>query len=103
MNALQGYDDDRSDRRRNDRNRSETHVSLLYALRTLHGIRQRYEKERTAHPDARSLTMQVALADSDMFWIAATIEALERPIAAGATEAAVAAARGSPGFRLLRI
>lgn len=62
-------------------------VSLQQALRTLRGIRQRYEKERTAHPDARSLTVQVALADSDMFWIAATIEALEKPSAAGLTEA----------------
>jgi hypothetical protein len=32
--------------------------------------------------------VHVALADSDMFWIAATIEALEKPILAGATEAA---------------
>ena len=55
----------------------ETQVTLQQALRTLRGIRQRYEMERTAHPYMRSYNVQVALGDSDMIWIAATIEALE--------------------------
>jgi hypothetical protein len=64
----------------------ESQVTLQQALRTLRGIRRRYELERTAHPDARS-NVHVALGDADMVWITATIEALEKPIAAGATEA----------------
>jgi len=75
---------------------------LHQALRTLRGIRRRYEIERTAHPDALC-NLHVALADSDMNWLDATIEALEEPIAAGATEAAGEAAESSPGFPLLRI
>ena len=62
-------------------------VTLQQALRTLRGIRQRYETERTAHPDASSHNVHISLGDSDMFWIAATIEALEKPSAAGLTEA----------------
>jgi hypothetical protein len=50
--------------------------------------------ERTAHPDARLYSVHVALDDSDMVWIAATIEALEKPVA-GATEAAKCEARSS--------
>lgn len=66
----------------------ESQGTLQQALHTLRGIRQRYERERTADPDASSRTVQVALTGSDMFWIAATIEALEKPIGADATEAA---------------
>jgi hypothetical protein len=84
----------REPHRRN--NPPESQVTLQQALRTLRGIRQRYEIERTAHPDARSFSMHVAVGDSDMFWIAATIEALEKPIAAGATEAAGPAAQARP-------
>ena len=76
----------REPKRRN--NPPESQMSLQQALRTLGGIRRRYELERTAHPDARSLSMHVALDHSDMIWIAAAIEALGKSIAAGATEAA---------------
>jgi hypothetical protein len=61
---------------------SDSQVSIQRALLTLRGIRQRYEMERTAHPHMRSYNLQVALGDSDMNWIDAAIEALERPIAA---------------------
>ena len=67
-------------------NPPESQVTLEQALRTLRGIRRRYEIERTAHPEARS-NVHLTLGDSDMLWITATIEALEKPIAAGATEA----------------
>jgi len=80
----------------------ESQTNLQQALRTLRGIRRRYEMERTAHPDALC-NLHVALGDSDMLWIGATIEALEMPIASGATEAAGQASQGSSGFRLLRI
>ena len=60
-------------------------VTLQQALRTLRGIRHRYEMQRTAHPDVLC-TLHVALGDADMMWINAAIEALERPIAAAATE-----------------
>ena len=66
----------------------ESQVTLQQALRALRGIRRRYELERTAHPDMHSYNVHVALGDSDMIWIAATIEVLEKPIAAGVTEAA---------------
>ena len=49
------------------------------ALRTLRAIRQRYEAghELTAGY-VSSYTVQVALGHSDMLWIAAAIEALEK-------------------------
>jgi hypothetical protein len=53
--------------------------------------------ERTAHPNAHLYSLHVALDDSDMVWIAATIEALENPVAAGATEAAACAAQSPSG------
>jgi hypothetical protein len=65
-------------------------ATLQHALRALRGIRQRYEMERTAHPNGRSFTVHVTLVDSDMFWISATIEALEKPIAAAETPAELA-------------
>ncbi len=60
---------------------------LQLALRTLHGIRQRYELERAAHPGARLHSVHVALDASDMVWINATIAALQDPAAGGTTEA----------------
>jgi hypothetical protein len=63
----------------------ETQITLQYAIRTLRGIRHRYEMQRTAHPDALC-NLHVALGDSDMMWINAAIEALEKPIAADVTE-----------------
>ena len=74
----------------------ESQTTLQQALRTLRGIRRRYEIERTAHPDALC-NLHVALGDSDMNWIDATIEALEKPIASGATEATERAAQSSSG------
>jgi len=62
-------------------NPPESQVTLEQALRTLRGIRRRYEIERTAHPEVRS-NVHLTLGDSDMLWITATIEALEKPIAA---------------------
>jgi hypothetical protein len=41
--------------------------------------------QRTAHPGALC-NLHVALGDSDMMWINAAIEALEKPIATDATE-----------------
>jgi len=65
------------------RNPSENRMTLQLALRTLRGIRQRYNMERAAHPDTRPCRLHVVLEDSDMDWIAAAIEALEKPVAAG--------------------
>jgi hypothetical protein len=49
------------------------------ALRTLRGIRQRYEAESKAGSGRmRSCTVQVALGYADMLWISAAIEALEK-------------------------
>ena len=76
-------------------NPPESRVTLQLALRTLRGIRQRYEMGRTGHPDAHLYRVHVALDDSDMVWIAATIEALEKPAAVGATEAGGCAAQSS--------
>jgi hypothetical protein len=95
MSVARKEDDlSREPHRRN--NRPESQVTLQQALRTLRGIRQRYEMERTAHPDTRSYGMHVALSDSDMVWIVATIEALDKPSAAGATEAAGPASQARP-------
>ena len=67
------------------KNPPESRVTLQLALRTLRGIRARYEMERATHPYTRLYSVHVALDDSDMQWIAATIEALEDPVAARAT------------------
>jgi hypothetical protein len=77
-------------------NPPEHQATLQQALRTLRGIRRRYEIERTAHPDGL-WNLHVALGDSDMNWIDATIEALEKPIVAGATEASGCTAQSSSG------
>ena len=55
----------------------ENRVTLQLALRTLCGIRRRYEMERAAHPDTRLHSVHVAWDDSDMVWITAVIEAFQ--------------------------
>jgi hypothetical protein len=57
-------------------------VSLQRALRTLSSIRHRYRVGRHAHPEGRSYRVHIVVDDGDVAWIAATIEALERAIAA---------------------
>jgi hypothetical protein len=81
---------------RNDRDPSESRVSLQRALRTLRAVRQRYETGRNAHPDARSYSVHVVVDHGDVAWIAAAIEAVEKVIAAGAAEAAGAAGEARP-------
>ena len=61
-------------------------MNLLQAMRTLRALRQRYETERNGNANACFLSIQVALGYTDMPWITATIEALERTIVAGAAE-----------------
>lgn len=79
----------RESREPNRRNNSpESRLILQLALRTLRGIRHRYEMERAARSHCRIYSVHVALDESDMVWITATIEALERPVAVGVTEAA---------------
>ena len=94
--ALQTYDGTRTAHRRIERNPSESQVSLELAVRTLRGIRQRYEIDRARNTDARFLTMHVALGYADMCWINAAIEVLEKSIASSATDAAGAAAQARP-------
>jgi len=71
---------------------SDRHVSLQRALRTLSGIRERYELGHYAHPDLPFFRVQVVVDGGDVAWITATIEALEKVIAAVATEAIAPAA-----------
>ena len=60
---------------------------FLYALRTLRGIRQRYDTERSADSDSgHAYTMHVALGSGDMHWLTAAIEALEKAISTGVDE-----------------
>jgi hypothetical protein len=75
----------------NDTSPSESQVSLQRALRTLSAIRQRYELGHHVHADARFYRVNVVVEGGDVAWISATIEALEKAIAAGATEALHAA------------
>jgi hypothetical protein len=52
---------------------------LQQAVRTLRGIRQRYETGRDVGSGyVRSYRVHVTLDHADMLWIAAAIEALER-------------------------
>jgi hypothetical protein len=52
---------------------------LQQAIRTLRALRQRYEVERNVGSDyVRAYSVQVALGYSDMHWISAAIEALEK-------------------------
>ena len=81
---------------RNDRNPSESRVSLQRALRTLRAVRQRYETGRNAHLEARSYSVNVVVDHGDVAWIAAAIEAVENVIAAGAAETAGPAAEARP-------
>jgi hypothetical protein len=54
---------------------------LEQAIRTLRGIRQRYETESDPGSGRRrSYTLQVALGHADMRWITAAIEALEKVV-----------------------
>jgi hypothetical protein len=71
-------------------------VSLQLALRTLRGIRQRFEIDRARNSDARVITMHVAVGSADICWINAAIEVLEESIAASATDAAGAATQAHP-------
>ena len=51
------------------------------ALRTLRGIRRRYEEGRSTGSDyLRPYTVQVALDYADMLWIAAVIKTLEKGV-----------------------
>jgi hypothetical protein len=61
---------------------SESQKSLQRALRTLNGIRQRYELGRCAHPDVSLFRVQVVVDRGDLAWINAAIDALEKAIAA---------------------
>ena len=70
-----------SAQRRTERN-LEGQLRLLQALRTLRGIRQRHEMARATYSGSRLLTSHVALDDTDMRWIAAVIDALEKAIVA---------------------
>lgn len=97
MNAvLQAHDGGRPDQRRNDSTLSESQVSLQRALRTLRAIRQRYVIDRARNSDALSLSVQVAFGQADMCWITSAIEAVEKAIVAGATEAVGPAAQARP-------
>ena len=72
---------------------SERQVSLQRALRTLSGIRERYQLGRYAHPDLPFFRVQVAVDGGDVAWITATIQTLEKVIAAVASEEVAAEAQ----------
>lgn len=72
-----------------DVNAAERVVSLERALRTLRAIRQRYEVGCRANRDARFYGVQVVVDRSDVAWITATIEALERAVPSAPTQSAV--------------
>lgn len=72
---------------------SDRQVSLQRALRTLSGIRERYKLGRYAHPDLPFFRVQVVVDGGDVAWITATIETLEKVIAAVATDAVGPAAQ----------
>ena len=82
--------------RLNDRNPSESQVSLQRALRTLSSIRERCEVGRQSYPEARFYRVHVVVDRGDVAWITATIDTLERAIAGVATEAAAPAAQTRP-------
>ena len=66
---------------RDHENPSERLPALRQALLTLRAIRRRYEIDRRSS-DTRIRSVLVALSCADMLWISATIEALEKAIAA---------------------
>ena len=72
---------------------SESQVSLQRALRTLNGIRERYQLGRYAHPDLPFFRVQVVVDGGDVAWINATIETWEKVIAAVASEEVAAEAQ----------
>jgi len=72
--------------RRAHSNSLDNQLSLQRASLILRAIRQRYEAGRNAHPYARCYSVQVVMDYGDMAWISAAIDALEKTIAAGATE-----------------
>jgi len=77
MNALV---EQREWRESSERNPPENRVALQVALRTLHGIRQRYETGRIVRPDPRRYSEHVVVDYNDMACITAAIEALEKVI-----------------------
>jgi hypothetical protein len=77
MNALV---EQREWREPGERHNPPNQVTLQLALRALRGIRQRYETGRVARPDARRYSQHVVVNYSDMAWITAAIEALEKVI-----------------------
>lgn len=85
-NAPQTYYGAQSAHRYIERNLSKSQVSLQQALRTLCAFRERYAVDHARYSDARSLTVHVTLGYSDMCWITAAIEALEKSIAGSAAE-----------------
>ena len=95
--ALQGYDGSGSDQGRNERDPAESQMRLRQALRTLRGIQQRYKIDHAGRLDSYSLSVHVAVGRTDMRWITAAIEAVEKAIAAGATEAASSEIQARPG------
>ena len=76
--ALQISNGPLSAQRRTKRNLSESQVRLKQAVRTLRGIRQRHEIAHAQYSESRLLTVHVAFNDTDMSWIAAVINALEK-------------------------
>ena len=95
--TLQGYDGGGSDQVRNERDSAESQMRLRQALRTLRGIQQRYKFDHAGGPDSYPLCVHVALGHTDMSWITAAIEAVEKAIAARATEAARSEIQARPG------
>jgi hypothetical protein len=91
MNAVLQVDGDpspesRYPQARNDRNPFDSGESLKRAVRTLRAIRERYEMGRNVDSTyARAYSVQVALGHTDMLWITAAIEAMEKAIADSAT------------------
>ena len=85
---LQGYFGGGSDQGRDESDPAESQIRLRQALHTLRGIHQRYKFDHAKRPDSYHLSVHVALGHTDMCWIIAAIEAVEKAIAAGATEAA---------------
>jgi hypothetical protein len=69
-----------SAQRRTKRNLSESQVNLKRAVRNLRGIRQRHEIARAQYSESLLLTVHVAFDDTDMSWIGAVINALEKAI-----------------------
>src|SRR5215469_13339844 len=64
------------------RNPPESETSLQQAVRTLRAIRLRYEIDRR-NSGVRLNSLLVSLSCSDMLWVDAAVEALEKAIAAG--------------------